>query len=101
MSEEKKTYVGPGRESAGAVLIRDLGEGLYGSIWQSEFARDLTPWHPKEKRVTQQMVARWAAGERTVPSWVWTSGAAMIEARVAWLFRLRDRLESVDHGEPE
>lgn len=89
---EKKVFVGPGRDSHGATTLRTVGEGLYGSQWQSELARRLTGLHPKEKRVTQQMVARWAAGERSIPQWVWAAALDVIDDKTIWLAMQKDAL---------
>lgn len=87
---EKTTYVGPGRESAPAVMLRDVGPALFGTSWQSDLAKALTPLHPKAKRVTQPMVARWAAGTRTIPTWVWKAILDVMYEREVWM---RDRRE--------
>lgn len=81
---EKKTYVGPGRDSHPATTLREVGDKLFGKTWQSDLARALTPLHPKSKNVTQQMVARWAAGERSIPAWVWTAVVDVVHDRNRW-----------------
>lgn len=81
---EKKIYVGPGRDSHAATMLREVGDRLFGKTWQSDLARALTPLHPKAKRVTQQMVARWAGGERTIPAWIWSAILDVVYERNRW-----------------
>ena len=99
---EKKVFVGPGRDSYPAKTLREIGQGLFGTTWQRDLARELTPLHPKGKNVTQQMVARWAAGDRSIPGWVWTAIGLVFDDRVIWMGRKRAVMEALAQGrEPE
>lgn len=99
---EKKVFVGPGRDSYPAVALREIGQGLFGTTWQRDLARQLTPLHPKGKNVTQQMVARWAAGDRSIPSWVWMAMGLIFDDRVIWMLKKRDVMERLAQGrEPD
>lgn len=95
---EKPIYVGPGRDSIPAIALREIGPGLYGSTWQSDLARQLTPLHPKQKNVTQQMVARWAAGGRAIPAWVWLAVDELFEDRASWITMRRLYVRALAEG---
>jgi DNA-binding transcriptional regulator YdaS (Cro superfamily) len=72
------------------TLLREAGESLYGSLWQSALARDLG--------VNDRTVRRWAAGESRIPAGVWAElhkilalrELAMAAVRLK-LYRARER----------
>ncbi len=55
------------------ALLREAGEAMYGSRWQSDMARDLG--------VSDRTVRRWVAGEFAIPPNVWSEIAVRARAR--------------------
>jgi hypothetical protein len=51
------------RPTAGALLLRQIGEVLYGASWQTAFSERLN--------VSDRSLRRWASGEDEIPPGVW------------------------------
>lgn len=49
-----------------------VGRALHGADWQRALARDLGPYHPRGPlaSVSDRLLRRWIAGERSVSGWV-------------------------------
>ncbi|PPQ33261.1 hypothetical protein CCR94_02340 [Rhodoblastus sphagnicola] len=67
-------------------LLRDTGEALYGSRWQSELARDLN--------VADRTMRRWAAGTDDPPQGVAIDLLRLCDERAQTLDELRGRLRA-------
>ena len=63
-----------------AALLHEVGEALYGPLWQCELARALA--------VSDRTVRRWAAGTHAAPPRVWADIARLAFDRRAALSRL-------------
>lgn len=66
------------------VLLREVGEALYGPRWHTDLARDLD--------VADRTVRRWEAGATPVPDGVWADLRGLIVTRGAALRDLAERL---------
>lgn len=55
------------------ALLREAGEALYGSLWQSEVARNLG--------VADRSVRRWLAGVHGIPPGIWGELSAIMDER--------------------
>ena len=64
--------------------LRTAGEALYGSLWQSDLARELG--------VSIRTMQRWAAGQFAIPLDVWPEIATLCRKRGAALTKLADKL---------
>ena len=62
------------------ALLHEIGEALFGPLWQSELARALA--------VNGRTVRRWAAGTHAPPPRVWADIARLAFERRAALSRL-------------
>ncbi len=65
-------------------LLRESGEALYGSRWQSELARALG--------VADRTVRRWAAGEWAVPPNVGQELRALLKAHGSAIAAVRRKM---------
>jgi len=65
-------------------LLREVGEALYGSRWQSDLARALG--------VTDRTVRRWAAGEWQPAPAAWDAIIDLLKARGKAMAMLRRKL---------
>lgn len=65
-------------------LLREAGEALYGSRWQSELARDLG--------VADRTVRKWAAGDSPVPESAYAKLATIAKRRAHLIAGLIARL---------
>ena len=54
-------------------LLREIGEALYGPLWQSEMAR--------QRGVSVRTVQRWDAGDNAIPDGIWPELANAIRER--------------------
>ena len=68
-------------------LLREIGEALYGSRWQTDMAAAL--------EVSDRTVRRWAAGD-TIPTGVWTDLMRLMQQRATALDDLVERARRVD-----
>ena len=66
------------------TLLQEVGEALYGPLWQSPLARDL--------EIADRSVRRWVAGQYPVPDWLWPKLAAICAKRGAALQAWAKRL---------
>jgi len=68
---------------SGVDLFRRSGEALYGPQWQRALARALGPMHPDGPReaIDDRFVRRLAAGDRSVPRWIWLALAGLAAAQ--------------------
>jgi hypothetical protein len=68
-----------------AGKLRMVGELLFGSRWQSELARSLSPFRASSVStpLNDRVVRRWAASETPVPNWVWSGVIALLERHAA------------------
>jgi hypothetical protein len=60
-------------QSHEAVLLRSIGEKLFGSQWQSELSGNLS--------VNERSLRRWLSGQDEIPSGVWGDLRRIIETR--------------------
>lgn len=65
--------------------LREAGELLYGSRWQSDLARDIG--------VADRTVRAWVAGERRIPPGAWVDIVALLKDRAASISRLVAKLD--------
>lgn len=65
-------------------LLREAGEALYGSRWQSDLARDL--------RVSDRTVRRWSAAANEIPVGVWPELVHLVRERRLWLTEIGKKL---------
>ena len=65
-------------------LLREVGEALYGPLWQSEMAREL--------EVAIRTVQRWAAGDNAIPPGVFVDLGGKVRERRAALAGLARKL---------
>jgi hypothetical protein len=63
----------PSNLSLDAILLRQIGEALYGPGWQAELSRDIS--------VSDRSMRRWAAGTDEIPEGVWRDIHLHAEAR--------------------
>lgn len=68
--------------------LRRVGEALYGSLWQTELARELG--------IAPRSVQRWAAGSHPIPHGMWPKIAALARARGDALLALALELETTN-----
>lgn len=73
-------------------FLEQIGEGLFGSIWQTELARALEPYHEK-KKLDPAIVRRWAGGVYRVPAWAWEAMAELLLKRASEQIQLAERLQ--------
>lgn len=64
--------------------LKAAGEALYGSRWQSEVAALLD--------IDSRRVRAWMAGERPIPSGIWTELAAELRRRGSRAIKLADQI---------
>lgn len=62
-------------------LIAEAGQLLFGSQWQSDLAAAL--------KVSRRAVQRWRVGDDEPRPGVWTDIAALVDARISELRRMR------------
>lgn len=74
-------FVGPGADHPAALALREVGAALYGPSWQTTLAAALEPHHPQKRPLNVVVLKRWAAGSRSIPSWVWTALAEIGDDR--------------------
>ena len=67
-------------------LLRDTGEALYGSRWQSDLARDL--------QVSDRTMRRWLAGADDLPPGIALDLWRLCEERAQAIDDVRDRLKA-------
>lgn len=67
------TVQNPSNLNPDAVLLRQIGEALYGQAWQAELSREIN--------VSDRSMRRWAAGTDEVPEGVWRDIHDHAEAR--------------------
>lgn len=65
-------------------LLREIGEALYGSRWQSDLARALN--------VADRTMRRWAAGDFPVPDGAWQEMRALLKDRGVQIAKARRKL---------
>lgn len=68
-----------------SLLLREVGEAMYGPRWQSELARDLD--------VAIRTMQRWAAGDAPLPAGLYLDCLQLATERAAMLDDLIDRLK--------
>lgn len=66
------------------ALLRDVGEALYGSQWQTGLARDLG--------VAERTVRRWKTGKSRMPEGLWDDIGTLLNERVQIMEALTVRL---------
>jgi hypothetical protein len=69
-----------------ATTLRQCGEALYGSAWQSELSRALGLCSSRRLRA-------WLAGDRQIPPGVWADLAALMRKRGEALVALAESLK--------
>jgi hypothetical protein len=69
------TLQNPSNLNSDAILLRQIGEALYGQAWQAELSREIG--------VSDRSMRRWAAGTDEIPEGVWRDVHWHAEAR--WL----------------
>lgn len=64
-------------------LLARAGQALFGDVWQRNLARALGPFNPTGPResVDDRNLRRWAAGQRSIPAWVWSAVATLLRDR--------------------
>lgn len=72
------------------VLLHEIGEALYGPLWQSELSRALA--------VNDRTVRRWAAGTHAPSPRVWADIARLAFERRAALSRLLPQTVAQSEG---
>lgn len=68
-------------------ILREIGEALYGSRWQTDMAEAL--------EVSDRTVRRWAAGD-TIPAGVWIDLIRIMQERAVLLDDLVERAHQVE-----
>lgn len=64
--------------------LREVGEALYGPLWQSVLSREL--------KIADRTMRRWAGGQFPVPEGVWAQIATLCSTRGDALRRWAERL---------
>lgn len=84
----------PPVEAPEIVFLRECGEALFGSTWQTELARELSERRQAKggKPVDVATVRRWVRGAYKPQPWVWLLIGVMLRDRAARQRELYDRL---------
>lgn len=81
-------------------FLRLAGESLYGSVWQSELARALAPYHPKND-LDSGTLRRWSRGEYRIPNWARLGMVDLLVKRSEIQKRVAHDLKMVIEAESE
>jgi len=63
----------------------EIGELLYGKVWQSQLSRDL--------RFDPRRIQQWKSGVKPIPSGVWVDLILIVNNRVADVLKAREMMD--------